>query len=80
MKLITDVDEEEYYRIACGFVGQEEDALMLKKIFSNGILISDNATNGDVIHALFPNAQICGVVGNVDKSWWNAPYKAESEE
>ncbi len=36
MKLIIEIDEEDYHRIASGF-GQEEDALLLEKIFKNGI-------------------------------------------
>lgn len=46
-------------------------------------LIPDNATNGDVIKALFPDAgqpHFYGVKnGCFDADWWNAPYKAESE-
>ena len=52
----------------------------------------EGMTNGEVIQALFPNADyesranfmhitsanICGVTFFWD--WWNAPYKAESEE
>jgi len=46
----------------------------------NAILIPKGATNGEVIQAFFPN---------IDKNfsnvidlnlWWNAPYKAESED
>lgn len=45
-------------------------------------------TNGDVIKALFPDADISlndscfeGVVNRYgfDEKWWNAPYEAESE-
>ena len=51
------------------------------------ILIPEGATNGDVIKAIFPDAEYleCGVVIDVvfarneenwfDKNWWNAPYK-----
>jgi hypothetical protein len=53
----------------------------------------DGMTNGEVIQALFPNADYCGGahfmhITNVNSigevsfpwKWWNAPYKAESEE
>jgi hypothetical protein len=44
------------------------------------MLIPDNATNGDVIKALFPDAgqpHFYGVKnGCFDADWWNAPYKA----
>ena len=58
------------------------------------IIIPDNATNGDVIKAMFPNIEtfeeedvpqniyfsIEGDVLCLRKEWWNAPYKAESED
>lgn len=47
MKLIIDIDEGDYHRIASGF-GQEEDALLLEKIFENGTPIPDNATVCDI--------------------------------
>jgi hypothetical protein len=47
MKLMIEIDEEDYHRIASGF-GQEEDALLLEKIFKNGTPIPDNASNGDI--------------------------------
>ena len=50
-------------------------------------------TNGDVINALFPNAKNIRVDGGYPlnyiiegewhrnlKDWWDAPYKAESED
>lgn len=50
------------------------------------------ATNGDVIKALFPNLKHTKIITNgvyechidhkrhsFDYSWWNAPYKSESE-
>lgn len=45
-------------------------------------------TNGEVIKALFPSetmfeqTEACTYYGNMrfDTEWWNAPYKAESEE
>ena len=60
------------------------------------IKIPDNATNGDVIKALFPkikyyNEDTSCVTLKIDmgehneyvdfyEDWWNAPYKAESED
>ena len=48
------------------------------------ILIPENATNGDMIKAMFPNVsnsklELVDVLKNA-RSWWNSPYKAESEE
>lgn len=63
------------------------------------IPIPTNATNGDVIKAMFPNIDFTemaftvhastkvtsnGVKGGISydfwKEWWDAPYKAESED
>lgn len=59
----------------------------------NAIVIPNNATNGDVIKALFPDVKIHqsgGYTGclfrpsvmldDIRSEWWNAPYKAESED
>ena len=56
------------------------------------IILPDNATNGDVIKAMFPNSQVinhhsyvefdikdCEESQYYDCSWWNAPYK-ENED
>ena len=45
--------------------------------------IPDNATNGEVLKALFPNERIghcedCTDLGDIatfDDDWWNTPYK-----
>ena len=47
------------------------------------VVIPDNATNGDVIMAIFPNASVyehgstysVNNVYNFNSTWWNAPYK-----
>ena len=59
--------------------GSLASALILKA-YQNAIFISNNATNGDIIKALFPN--IDDNFSNVIdlKLWWNAQYKAESED
>ena len=60
---------------------------MLEEAILNGILLPDDATNGDVIKALFPDgSQVKGAsiyIMNDNKSnifydfdWWNALYKA----
>lgn len=50
--------------------------------------IEDNATNGDMIKAIFPNELLTSITSTLwwgdnmsfNKDWWNAPYKAESED
>ena len=57
------------------------------------IVAPSGATNGDMIKAMFPNAKIHqsgGYTGclfqpsvmleDTKSDWWNAPYKAESED
>jgi len=46
------------------------------------INLDETTTNGDVIKTLFPDkASFNGGYGSYfDKEWWNAPYKAESED
>ena len=55
----------------------------------NAIPIPKDATNGDVIKTILPFVEVIendyGVFINVqnillDKDWWNAKYKAESED
>lgn len=57
----------------------------------NAIIVPKNATNGDMINALFPNAKNIRVDGGYPlnyiiegewhrnlKEWWDAPYSSES--
>jgi hypothetical protein len=84
MKLIIDIHEGDYHRIASGF-GQEEDALLLEKIFKNGTPIPDNATNGDVIKAIFDNDKVSEFMGYVRimarvGNWFNEGVVAEFDK
>jgi len=58
----------------------------------NAIIIPNNATNGDVVKAMFPvqcknmgnenNGIVVDFYGDLhtfDKDWWNAPYKKGEE-
>ena len=57
-------------------VGSLASALIVKA-YKNGIFIPKNATNGDVIQALFTNIDK-GFSNVIDLNlWWNAKYKAE---
>lgn len=53
---------------------------LIVKAFKEATFIPNNATNGDIIKALFP--KIDDNFSNIIdlKLWWNAKYKAESEE
>lgn len=54
----------------------------LAKAVKIGTVIPDDATNGDMVKAMFPNVNnsnmdLVDVFKNA-KSWWNSPYKRES--
>ena len=55
--------------------GSIASALIIKA-YKNGIFISKNTTNGEIIQSLFPN--IDKAFSNVIdlNLWWNAKYKA----
>ena len=92
MKLIIDIPEWLYDSIleypSRGFaVSQLESAIL------HGTPISDNATNGDVIHGLYmPYGYVVnddydevvisaeGVDMRFSKTWWNAPYQKGGKE
>lgn len=65
-------------------VQEAEEELMVA--IDNSISLPDNATNGDVIKAIFPDCEresrlneecieVMGAYRVVDRSWWDAPYK-----
>ena len=52
-------------------ITSEEDLFVVKK--NNTLIeISNNATNGDIIKALFPHLKYTELRSD---DWWNAPYK-----
>lgn len=98
MKVLIDIPDDAYRHITEDDVfvytartnGKTFVAEMLKAI-KKGLPVSDNATNGDVIKAVFPKANVWESAGRICVDghgclktfsivWWNAPYKAESEE
>ena len=66
----------------------------LEKIMQNYIVlpVDDDTTNGEIIEMLFPNEEKHEIFVNdvvfvfyarmfrLPKCWWDAPYKAESED
>lgn len=89
MQIVIDMPEEVYNGIISR--GNFISDFNLSGAIANGILLPEDATNGDMIKALFPNgSQVKGAsiyVMNDNKSnvfydfdWWNAPYKADKEK
>ena len=77
MRLI-DAHDIEYEHICGEFRVSEEKINAMPTIFK----IPDNATNGDVIKALFKPNHVERTDDNVivenydfNKEWWNSPYK-----
>lgn len=85
MQIVIDIPEDRYKEIVSGiFDADGYFKTNLTLAFRNGTPIPDNATNGDVIKAMFPTADISlndscfeGVVNKYgfDMKWWNAPYQ-----
>lgn len=96
MKILIDIPEEtvNYIRKYTSFTNTAM-GIALSSIV-HGIPISDNATNGDVIKAMFPNGKVierdeatgyeqmlddkCSYCSWFDGLWWNSPYKADKED
>lgn len=56
MQIVIDIPEEHYRTLQDAMKNHMES--LVGKIILNGTPIPDNATNGDVIKAIFPNIQI----------------------
>lgn len=76
----------------CKYYHNRQEGSQICKYFH---LFPDNATNGDIIKAMFPNADIWIVeeekyvcvsfegmyaIKTFTLDWWNAPYRREGEE
>lgn len=93
MSRLIDADKYESDLIKAYDDVSMEFEVLNKQPTVKAIIIPEGATNGDMIEAMFPNAQVTRendtyiYVENIDsylpleifKPWWNAPYKAESE-
>ena len=76
MKLIIDIPEE-IYKESKIIDGLYENVIQIPlEAIANGTPIPDNATNGDVVKAMFGEVAyllIKKTMGEYD--WWNAPYQ-----
>ena len=92
MKVLIELDNDMFKDI------RESDFELSRKIvrdfqatisdsIRNGTPISTNATNGDMIKAMFPNELLTSITSTLwwgdnmsfNKDWWNAPYKGVEE-
>lgn len=101
MKLLIEIDEHNK-NVIDRFADEEGCDILPERIFAdliesvtNGVPIPDNATNGDVIKAMFPsdkgelkdtNGKILAYILDdlfmlyLADYWWNSPYKANKEQ
>lgn len=86
-KIIIDIPEEQFERIVYF------DVVRLRNAVTSGLKLPENATNGDMINALFPNAKNTRVDGGYPlnyviegewhrnlKEWWDTEYIQEVQE
>lgn len=85
MKLIIDIDKDDYEYMKNGYV---PSTFKTFSVIKNGTPIPDNATNGEVIKTIFPSGKIwksdsymCLLIDGqgdaqmFDVDWWNSPYQ-----
>lgn len=85
MKVIIDISDEDFeFNMNC--CPDLTDLMVIYNAIRKGKSLPDNATNGDVIKALFPNENIklsSGFYESYSRNisfkydWWNAPYTKE---
>lgn len=93
MKLIIDISEElksAVYR--CGLFLNPTEKVSLIDAINNGTVLPDNATNGDMMKAVFNcktsnedsdylvKYSLDSIYEEVNSDWWNTPYKAERKD
>lgn len=74
MKLIIDIPEEKYNDILHTHVNMRG---IVGNAVAIGTPIPDNATNGDMLKAMFPDGVKTSIAypRDVSKEWMNAPYQ-----
>jgi len=90
MKLIIDIPEEVYKQMISRDIYKSIHEQLSYKAIQEGTPIPDNATNGDVIKAMFPYGKYNEYFADVemrteendtrfksvfDRDWWDEPYQ-----
>lgn len=81
MKVLIDISEK-MFKATQTYYSDNTTRLSIKSCIekiANGTPIPDNATNGDVMLAIFKEIQHYSD-GKICADWWNAPYKRGSED
>ena len=79
MKVIANIPEDMLQELKDGCFGVKHTLYDLAGAICNGIVLPDNATNGDVMMAIFKDIQYYSD-GHIDAGWWNEPYKKYKKE
>lgn len=84
MQIVIDIDEKFYQRTLKHYNTFPRDISSYEKQIIDGIPLPNNATNGNVMKALF-NISLDDFKHkwggeDITDEWWNAPYRTESEE
>lgn len=87
--MIELIDKEDAISACNAQVWEGEALADIKNCIKPVLTIPENPTNGDMIKAIFPNCKLKVLTDKKEvvalelkdvKEWWNAPYKAESED
>ena len=92
-KILLEIPDKIYDTIDYDMFISREQLAVLQKHILEGTLLPYNATNGDVIKALFPKVKIHQSGGytmalfqpstyleDTRSEWWNAPYEVNDGE
>lgn len=86
MKILVNMNDDSY-RALCHGLMTMSDVENVNDSIKHGILLPNNATNGDVLCLMFPNMHYTlseksqrvvttiGIASSFDIDWWNSPYK-----
>lgn len=74
-KIIIDMNDDRYEKLSSGNEDYLDYQILLAKL-RNATVLPTNATNGDVIKALFPR-DYANIYDRSVSSWWNADFKGE---
>lgn len=73
--IVIEIPEKVYKKAVDGML-DEIDSCYLNGAVVNGTPLPQNATNGDVIKAMFPQIEAKTTIPIFFEYWWNEPYKA----
>lgn len=91
VQIVIEIPKELYMQIKRDRIATLEDACRIFEGIENGIALSQNLTNGDMIMAMFPNIEMWGeskdtldyslggMIHRVSKSWWNSWWNTSYE-